>query len=47
MAEFRQWKINDLVARLLSLETEDHGKQHTLVCAEPYMFAVEERVKDA
>ena len=33
MAEFRQWKIKDLVAPLLSLETEDLGKQHTLVRA--------------
>ena len=34
MTEFRQRKIKDLVAPLLSPETEDHGKQHTLVRAE-------------
>ena len=33
MAEFRQRKIKDLVAPRLSLETEGHGKQHTLVGA--------------
>jgi hypothetical protein len=33
MAEFRQRKTKDLLAPLLSLGTEGHGKQHTLVGA--------------
>ena len=36
MAEFRQQKIKVLVAPLLLLKTEDHGKQDTLPIAKTH-----------
>lgn len=40
MVELRQRKINDLVVPLLSLETEDHGKPHTLIRTEAVLVHV-------